>query len=339
MEINPQRVRSAEFKTVRKGDDPDEVRVFLNDVADELEQAQNQSTAMEARARAAVARLQELSEAGAPAVETQVREPVEASPDEAETISRTLVLAQRTADTTVAEARTEAARILAVSSDEAAATLDSTREMSALLLAEAREEARSVGQAQRIAIAGEVDALMARRDFLESDVDHLETFLVDQRTRVRDAATSLMEVAERVPGGLGDTRRPLLSASDDETAFDDAVPDDDVVDAEIEQAATALEQTDTEQAAIEQAEIEHDRAEVGDPETGQAESGDAEVRETAMDADDGEAGLDSEIVGIVADITDGEQASNEREGWSQSPATDDGPSDDEFRFSFENEGR
>ncbi|MBG7605888.1 MAG: hypothetical protein IZT58_14880, partial [Actinobacteria bacterium] len=114
---------------------------------------------------------------------------------------------------------------------------------------------------------------------------------------------------------------------------------DDVVDAEIEQAATALEQTDTEQAAIEQAEIEHDRAEVGDPETGQAESGDAEVRETAMDADDGEAGLDGEIAGIVADIADGEQASNEREGWSQSPATDDGPSDDEFRFSFENEGR
>ncbi len=65
MEINPQRVRSAEFKTVRKGVDPDEVRVFLSDVADELERAQNQSTAMEARARAAVARLQELSEAGA----------------------------------------------------------------------------------------------------------------------------------------------------------------------------------------------------------------------------------------------------------------------------------
>ena len=31
MEINPQRVRSAEFKTVRKGVDPDELRVFLGD--------------------------------------------------------------------------------------------------------------------------------------------------------------------------------------------------------------------------------------------------------------------------------------------------------------------
>ena len=64
MEMNPQRVRSAEFKTVRKGADPDEVRVFLSDVADELERAQNQSTAMEARARAAVARLQEAQRGG-----------------------------------------------------------------------------------------------------------------------------------------------------------------------------------------------------------------------------------------------------------------------------------
>ena len=62
MEMSPQRVRSAEFKTARKGADLDEVRRFLNDVADELERAQNQSTAMEARARAAVARLQEVSE-------------------------------------------------------------------------------------------------------------------------------------------------------------------------------------------------------------------------------------------------------------------------------------
>ena len=39
MEMNPQGVRSAAFKTVRKGADPDEVRAFLNDVADELERA------------------------------------------------------------------------------------------------------------------------------------------------------------------------------------------------------------------------------------------------------------------------------------------------------------
>ena len=71
MEMSPQRVRSAEFKTARKGADLDEVRRFLNDVADELERAQNQSTAMEARARAAVARLQDVSEGQAASAEAR----------------------------------------------------------------------------------------------------------------------------------------------------------------------------------------------------------------------------------------------------------------------------
>jgi DivIVA domain-containing protein len=219
MEMSPQRVRSAEFKTVRKGADPDEVRVFLNDVADELERAQNQSAAMEARARAAVARLQEVSDAGAAAAPASV----DASVEEAETISRTLLLAQRTADTTVAEARGEAARIVRAASDEAATTLDSTREMAAQLLDEARVEARRVGEMERLALASDVDALKARRDFLESDVQQLELFLTDQRNRLREAATSIVDIAERVPGGLGATRAPLLSASDDEP--DAAGPD------------------------------------------------------------------------------------------------------------------
>ena len=49
---------------------PDVDRLVIgwpDEVADELERAQNQSTAMEARARAAVARLQELNESGAAA--------------------------------------------------------------------------------------------------------------------------------------------------------------------------------------------------------------------------------------------------------------------------------
>ena len=221
MEMSPQRVRSAEFKTVRKGADPDEVKVFLNDVADELERAQNQSTAMEARARAAVARLQEVTESGGgaapatPAATAPVS--VDATVDEADTISRTLLLAQRTADTAVAEARNEAARITRSANDEAATTLDSTREMAAQLLDEARTEARRVGESERLAIAGEVEALKARRDFLESDVEQLELFLTEQRSRLREAATSLVDLVERVPGGLGAVRPPLLSASDDES--------------------------------------------------------------------------------------------------------------------------
>ena len=63
MEMSPQQVRNASFKSAKRGFDPDEVQAFLRDVAESLEAAQNQSTAMEARARAAVARLQEVSTA------------------------------------------------------------------------------------------------------------------------------------------------------------------------------------------------------------------------------------------------------------------------------------
>src|SRR6186713_1641228 len=123
MEMSPQRVRTAEFKTARKGADVEEVRRFLNDVADELERAQNQSTAMEARARAAVARLQEVSE-GQAGTEAPARaeEPVSVPADQSDTISRTLVLAQRTADSLIAEARAEAAKVVATANEEAAAT-------------------------------------------------------------------------------------------------------------------------------------------------------------------------------------------------------------------------
>lgn len=227
MEMSPQRVRDVEFKSVRKGVDPDEVRHFLDDVADELERAQNQSAAMEARARAAVARLQEMSEqsgtspadtspSDSAASDTASAPRIEASVDEAETISRTLLLAQRTADTAVAEARAEAARIVRGANDEAATTLDSTREMAAQLVVEARDEARAAGESERISVAGEVESLKARRDFLESDVEQLEIFLADQRNRIRESATSLLDITERIPGGLGQTRPPLLSASDDD---------------------------------------------------------------------------------------------------------------------------
>ena len=119
MEMSPQQVRNASFKSAKRGFDPDEVQAFLRDVAESLEAAQNQSTAMEARARAAVARLQEVSTAR----ETPAA-PVSAG--DAETISRTLLLAQRTADATVSEAKTEADRIVTAAHEEAATTIDST---------------------------------------------------------------------------------------------------------------------------------------------------------------------------------------------------------------------
>ena len=84
------------------------------------------------------------------------------------------------------------------------------------LLEEARLEARREGEAARVQVEGEVQALLARRDFLESDVDHLEQYLVAQRERITEAVSELSALVQRVPNGLGDMRRPLLSAAADE---------------------------------------------------------------------------------------------------------------------------
>jgi DivIVA domain-containing protein len=214
MDMSPQRIRAAEFNIVRKGLDPGQVRSFLDEVADELEHAQNQSAAMEARARAAVARLQEAGEErAAPQPSTDDGEP-SVTADQADAISKTLLLAQRTADATIADARAEADRILGEARAEADATIDSTRELSSKLVADARDEARRSGEAERLEVAGEVDALIARREFLLSDVDHLERFLADQRARLRDAAADISAIVDRVPAGLGDVRPPVMSASD-----------------------------------------------------------------------------------------------------------------------------
>ena len=211
MDFSPQTVRSAGFKTVKKGYDPAEVDDFKEKVAAAIETAQNQATAMEARARAAVAKLQEVSQqvtSGTPAPSSP-----SASDEDSETISRTLLLAQRTADNTVAQANADAESITVKARVDATTVIDNARSMSDKLLDEARVEARRSAETERIKAENEVQALLARRDFLLSDVDHLEHHLGAQRERLRDAAVSLQDLIERVPGGLGEMRRPLLSAS------------------------------------------------------------------------------------------------------------------------------
>jgi cell division septum initiation protein DivIVA len=214
MDISPQAIASASFPVVKKGFDPDHVRSFLSEVGRALESAQNQSTAMEARARAAVAKLQELTQATAQA-------PVESgttiSSDDADAISRTLLLAQKAADATIAEARQESDTMVSAARAEAATVLAEARRQAAAHIEDARAEARRSSDAERQKVESEVQALLARREFLVSDVEHLDDFVATQRRRVQDVAALLTEVAERGPGGLGDMRRPLLSAAADGT--------------------------------------------------------------------------------------------------------------------------
>ena len=279
---------------------------------------------MEARARAAVARLQELNEAGSTAAAAPT---VDASVEESETISRTLLLAQRTADQTVASARAEADQILRRANDEAAKTLDSTREMSAQLVVEARLDARKIGEAERNSVSSEVEALKARRDFLESDVHHLETFLVDQRARVREAASSLLDIADRVPGGLGDVRAPLLSASDDDESDDDTrdqdINDIDEIDDEVRVASV---EGDTEPAEL-----------LIVTEIAADDDGDAMGGTTPESAVDAAADLNSDPWSGTGDPTEAIPVFRIDDDDESGSAVGRDESGEEFRFSFDDE--
>lgn len=178
-DITPQSITAASFRTVRKGYDPTEVRDFLASVAARMQQVQADAEAMEARARAALAKLHAADRSVAPPLV-----------DEAETISRALLLAQRTADETVEQARRDAQRMV-----------DDAETAARTAHAEAWEEAHS-----------EVEALRARRDFLAGDVEELERFLSSQRQRLGEVAERLMGFVSAPIEGLGLGVRPVLSA-------------------------------------------------------------------------------------------------------------------------------
>ena len=231
MELSPQAVAAATFKTVKRGYDPDEVRAYLVEVSASLEASHQQATAMEARARAAIAKLQDATQHATSAPSSA---PL-ATADEAETISRTLLLAQRTADATVAEAKAEADKILSdakaeaealrtSAGAEAAAATSGAVEQADRLLREAQAEAdlarsEAIAEAERakseahLRAEAEVARLEQQREALLGDVSTLEHHVGEHRERLRSTSVALAELADRVPNGLGELARPTLSAT------------------------------------------------------------------------------------------------------------------------------
>ena len=223
MELSPQAVAAATFKTVKRGYDPDEVRAYLIEVSASLEASHQQATAMEARARAAIAKLQDATQNAQHTGSVPIVAPVVApsvGADEAETISRTLLLAQRTADTTVAQAQAEAtsitesaqagaAGVTAAARLEAASTLEQARAEAARLLDEARTEAHRAKTEQHLRAETEVKELESRRNALIADIDTLVAHGAQHRDRLREASSALAQLADQVPAEID---RPALRA-------------------------------------------------------------------------------------------------------------------------------
>jgi DivIVA domain-containing protein len=180
MDLTPQVINEVEFSMARRGYDPDQVDEFLEKVAvavgelqEHVAELRDRVGASERRAaeaeRRAADRPERVVQASAPAPEMSA-----AAEAELETLKRTLVLAQRTADAAVREAEDDARRIVA----------------------EAEGAARSAHESTRRAVLEEIATLGSARDTLQSDVEVLEAHMGAQRGRLEAAVADLQRILD-----------------------------------------------------------------------------------------------------------------------------------------------
>jgi DivIVA domain-containing protein len=200
MELTPQALHAVEFREARRGGyNTRDVDDFIERVAAGVGQLQERMREAQARAESADARVADAQRE----VEDARRRPM--SPEAAETdetLRRTLVLAQRTADATVKEAKEEANRVLSEAREEAARTR-----------AEAESDARRGAESARAAAEAEVESLLSSRDKLRSDVEVLSKRLADQRANIRSGIGELERLLDD-PSVLKPVTMPALAEVD-----------------------------------------------------------------------------------------------------------------------------
>lgn len=190
VDVSPQTIRQVEFREKLRGYHQDDVDEFLERVAAGLEILQE--------------RLRQ-------ATERAVRAEQQASErrEDDDSLRRTLVLAQRTADLAVLEGKDHAAQLMEEAESEAAAITSSAAAEARRLTDEAQAQARA-----------EVERLETARDQLRDEVDRLVQYLDDQRARVRavlaEAARDLDEalVPSSRPGSASELHRPATLPGD-----------------------------------------------------------------------------------------------------------------------------
>jgi DivIVA domain-containing protein len=191
MELTPQTLHAVEFREARRGGyNTRDVDDFIERVAAGVGHLTERVRAAEVRADAADGRVVEMQRE---LDEVRRRSATAAAPEASETdetLRRTLVLAQRTADATVKEAKEEANRVLSEAREEAARTR-----------AEAEAEARRGAESARVAAQAEVEGLLADRDKLKADYDLLSRRIDEQRGQLRSGIDQMQRLLDD-PAGL-----------------------------------------------------------------------------------------------------------------------------------------
>ena len=168
MDVTPRELRDVEIREAFRGYNRDEVNDLLERAAAAIE-------ALNERTRTLSERLAgQSSDSGGGSRETE------------DMLHRTLLLAQRASDEAIAEAE-EKARVM----------IEEAETRSRRVLADAAIEARRTTDSERRRLEQEISDLQRRRDALTTDVDGLEHFESDYRSRLMSAMEADLHAIER----------------------------------------------------------------------------------------------------------------------------------------------
>ena len=240
MEVSPKTLREVEFREKMRGYHPEDVDQFLEQVAAGIEVLQD-------RLRQAVDRAQRAEAAASE------------SGGADETLRKTLVLAQRTADMAIQEAREQAARILASAEQQAQS-----------ILAEAEDRGRRTLEETIAECKAELGRLESNRAQAQQDVETLQRWLDEHKEHLRATLGEALAAVDRagvlwpapstrpVEGGLrrgGPTGGEVIPPSGNVDTGPDTMmwaPTDEDMGAEMANAAAPAEVTSAASRALEE---------------------------------------------------------------------------------------
>jgi DivIVA domain-containing protein len=226
MDATATQLTDIKFNEAKRGYDPVEVDNFLEKLGDAVVKLQDKVREANRRADDAERRVAEAQRAASAAEKRALDAEAHvamgggsADEDElAETLKKTLLLAQRTADETVKEANKEAADLVSGAEQKAARVIEDANRAAAKRLAAVEDEITARRSSETRELEEQVTRLEDVRVLLVADVEALEGHLTEVRSRLRAGADLLIEVLDD-PARMQPPPRPTLQAAPIETVI------------------------------------------------------------------------------------------------------------------------
>lgn len=231
MELTPDLLLEAKFSPAKRGYSMPEVDDFLERCAEGLDVLLDRLKSEFERAERAEAALAERPTVAAPVVEARSPEPEpepepvvepEPAPEPATAVDvdepmRVLVMAERTAEAAIREAKDEAERIRGEAESVANRQRSEAERLLTTARADAEAEAHRASESARREIDRELTALRNDRDGLNSDVRNLQRWLDEQRGRMRTTVREMNRLIDD-PTALRELPIPDGTSTSDDSA-------------------------------------------------------------------------------------------------------------------------